>query len=353
MVSNRKINMLIFFFRDKNKKKWRQIIKEFTVLFIEKKKVPLYYISSLLYRENVNNYKDYLSLEEGNKLLSWSYSHGKEEIVLTENKLLFEELLVKNNIATPQIFFHNSKNKFAYKGRFLEIENKTDFISFLALFFKESNISRLFCKPKAGIKGQDIFIIDKTTYKSIDDSLVNALLSQDFIFQEVIQQHKSLNRINPSCINSLRIVTYKNEANQVEILAATVRLGRSGSIVDNTHAGGMVVGLNINNGKLKREGLQLIDNGGGIFYKHPETEVVFENFQIPFLNEVKKILTEASKLFKLPLLGWDVAITPEGPVLIEVNHNFFILFSDRFENGLKNNPVFNKLYKQVIEGQSQ
>lgn len=38
MVSNRKIKMLIFFFRDKNKKKWLQIIKEFTSLYISKKK---------------------------------------------------------------------------------------------------------------------------------------------------------------------------------------------------------------------------------------------------------------------------------------------------------------------------
>ena len=57
--------MLIFFFRDKNKKKWLQIIKEFTVLYFSKKRIPLYYISSLLYRENISNYKDYLSLEEG------------------------------------------------------------------------------------------------------------------------------------------------------------------------------------------------------------------------------------------------------------------------------------------------
>lgn len=87
---------------------------------------------------------------------------------------------------------------------------------------------------------------------------------------------------------------------------------------------------------------------GGVFYRHPETGIVFDGFQIPYFNEVKNIIIKASALFDLPLLGWDVAITPNGPVIIEVNHNFHLLSSDRMAKGLKNNPVFNKLYNQVI-----
>ncbi len=347
MISKRKKQMLLFFLRDKNKKKWFQIIKEFTALYVSKKELPLYYISNLLYRKNVSNYNDYLSLKENNRVLFWSDSHAKEEIVLAENKLLFEEILVKNNIPTPQIFFHNSKNRFTYKGDIFEIEAKNDFVSFLEKVFNEEKIESIFCKPIDGGKGENIFIIEKNTLEEIADNLFYLMLSKAFIFQELILQHEALKKINYSSINTLRIVTYKNKKNEVEILSGFIRVGRKGAIVDNAHAGGIVVPFNKETGKMCAEGLQLIDNGGGVFYKHPDTGIIFDNLQIPHYILVKKIVTKASSLFKFPFLGWDVALTPNGPIIIEANHDFHLLLSDRMEKGLKRIPSFKKLLEQI------
>ncbi|MGK0430756.1 MAG: hypothetical protein ACJARX_002435, partial [Psychroserpens sp.] len=99
--------------------------------------------------------------------------------------------------------------------------------------------------------------------------------------------------------------------------------------------------------KLYDEGLQLIDNGGGVYYKHPDTGIVFDNFQIPYYNEVIDIVTKASSLFKFPFLGWDVAITPNGPVIIEANHDFHLKLSDRMERGLKRKPSIKKLLEKL------
>ncbi len=347
MKSKRKKEMLLFFLRDKNKKNWFQIIKEFTTLCIIKKGLALYYISNLLYRKNVTNYNDYLSLKENKRLLKWSYSNGKEQVVLVKNKLLFEEFLVKNNIPTPQIFFHNSKNRFTYKGDIFKIENKNDFSSFLEKVFNVEKIECIFCKPIDGFMGENIFVLDKSSYRKIADNLVNLVLSKSFIFQELILQHETLKKINYSSINTLRIATYKNKKDESEILSGFIRVGRKGSIIDNAHAGGIVVPINKETGKMCNEGLQLIDNGGGIFYKHPDTEIIFDNIQIPHYIQVKEIVTKASSLFKFPLLGWDVALTPNGPVIIEANHDFHLLLSDRMEKGLKRNPSFKKLLEQL------
>ena len=347
MISKRKKQILLFFLRDKNKKNWFQIIKEFTILYISKKELPLYYISNLLYRKNVSNYKDYLSLKEQERLHLWSYSNAKEQIVLVKNKLLFEELLVKNNIPTAQIFFHNSKNRFTYKGDVFEIETKNDFFAFLEKVFNEEKIVHIFCKPIDGVMGENIFVIDKNTHRKIADNLINLVLSKAFIFQELILQHEVLKKINYSSINTLRIVTYKNKKNEVEILSGFIRVGRKGAIVDNAHAGGIVVPFNKETGKMCVEGLQLIDNGGGLFYKHPDTGIIFDNLQIPHYIQVKKIVAKASSLFKFPFLGWDVALTPNGPIIVEVNHNFHLLLSDRMEKGLKRIPSFKKLLEQI------
>ena len=347
MISKREKQILLFFIKDKNKKNWFKIIKECTNLFISKKELPLHYISNLLYRENVSNYKDYISLKENNRLLAWSHSHAKEQIILAENKLLFEELLVKNNIPTPQIFFHNSKNRFTYKSDIFKIETKNDFFSFLEKVFYEEKIVQLFCKPIDGGMGQNIFVIDRNTYRKITDNLINLLFSNAFIFQELILQHEVLKKINYSSINTLRIFTYKNEKNELEILSGFIRIGRKGAIIDNAHAGGILVPFNIKSGKMCAEGLQLIDNGGGIFYKHPDTGIIFDKLQIPHYIEVKKIVNEVSSLFKFPFLGWDVAITPNGPVIVEVNHDFHLILSDRMAGGLKRIPSFKKLLEQL------
>ena len=153
--------------------------------------------------------------------------------------------------------------------------------------------------------------------------------------------------MNSTSINTLRIVTYKNQKNEVEILSGFIRLGRKGAIIDNAHIGGIVVPFNKETGKVNAEGLQLIDNGGGVFYKHPDTGVIFENLQIPLYTEVQKIISKASSLFKFPLLGWDVALTPNGPIIIEANHDFHLLLSDLMEKGLKRSPTIKKLLEQI------
>ena len=347
MISKRNKEILLSFIKDKRKKKWFQIIKEFITLFFLEKRVPVHYITNLLYRKDISNYKDYLSLSENEKMLEWSHSHAKEQIAIVENKLLFEALLVKNNIATPQIFFHNLKKKFTYKNNIFEIENKKELFSFLEKVFNDLNVQCFFCKPIDGQMGQNIFILDKNTFRNSNDTIINLILSQAFIFQELILQHKSLNKINKYSVNTLRIVTYKNKESKVVILSGFIRLGRTDAIVDNAHAGGIVVSVNSETGKMKHEGVQLLDNGGGVFYEHPDTGIIFDNFQIPYFIQVKGIVAKAATFLNFPLLGWDVAITPNGPVIIEVNHKFHLFLSDRMENGLKRNPTFNKLLQQI------
>ena len=117
MISERKKQMLLFFLRDRNKKKWSQIIKEFMTLYINVKELPLNYISHLLYRKSVLGTIGIILVSKKTK----NYLNGlihmrRTKLYWVENKLLFAAFLSKENIPTPQIFLHNSKNKFTYKG---------------------------------------------------------------------------------------------------------------------------------------------------------------------------------------------------------------------------------------------
>lgn len=342
MRYNIRNQMFFSFLRDKNRKNVFKIIKELIILFFHKRALPTHYLTNLLYRKNISNYKDYLTFAESLKLLFYSIGHAPEQIDLVTNKFSAEEFLRENNIATTQTLFQNSKNKFLYNDEIFIIETKKDFFSFLNKVFSDVNIEKVFCKPIDGMKGQNVFILDRKTLYDTTDDLFDLVFSEAFIFQKLIVQHESLNKINNSSINTLRVVSYKNKSNEVEILSGFIRLGRKGAIVDNAHKGGIVVPFNKDTGRMGYEGLQLIDKGGGVFYEHPDTGIVFDNFEIPHYNEVKEMVIKASSLFNFPLLGWDVSITSKGPIIVEINHNFDLYLSDRMDRGLKNIPSFNE-----------
>jgi hypothetical protein len=54
--------------------------------------------------------------------------------------------------------------------------------------------------------------------------------------------------------------------------------------------------------------------------RHPETGVLFSRFKVPYWKEVLELAREAALAFRpLRTIGWDIAVTPTGPILIEGN----------------------------------
>ena len=75
--------------------------------------------------------------------------------------------------------------------------------------------------------------------------------------------------------------------------------------------------MSLDSGKL--EGLA-VDKGGNAHKCHPVTKVAFDGFEIPFRSEVLDIVDRGMDLCpEAGYVGWNVAITQHGPVLIEGN----------------------------------
>ena len=134
--------------------------------------------------------------------------------------------------------------------------------------------------------------------------------------EEVVKQHKDMNKLCDASCNTIRIMTFNNNGN-AEILWAGLRIGNGINSVDNFHAGGMATEIDLETGKLKRSAL---DKDLNEFTEHPKTKVKIKGFEIPYFDEVKKMVKEASlESDKILLVGWDVAITDKGPLIIEGN----------------------------------
>lgn len=149
------------------------------------------------------------------------------------------------------------------------------------------------------------------------------------ILEEFVVQHESISELNPSCLNTVRVVTVIDKFNEVNILAAAMRLGVDNDI-DNFHAGGIAVNIDIETGCLDGEGFKLSPSDPWWFVKHPSTQVVLDGYSLPHWELLIDTVKKASLVFpQARTIGWDVAITPNGISLIEGNHNWYKLIMEK------------------------
>lgn len=159
--------------------------------------------------------------------------------------------------------------------------------------------------------------------KTIDE-IVKKMSVGSWIIQNRFVQHSLLSKIYPHSVNTIRMVTVKDKQGAIYVFAAVLRIGAMGKEVDNYSQGGVIVDIDIETGKLSKFGFRKHTFGGrGV--KHPDTNFKYEGVEIPFFQEAMRCAKYFhSMLFDLHSIGWDIAISENGPVFIEGNDNWEI-----------------------------
>jgi len=345
-IGNIKTRIFVFL-NDKNKKNYLQILKEILVLTVVKKEIPLYYFAKFLYRKEIVDYRDYLSQKETRNIVRYIKPNDTTYINLVRNKLDFSYFLEEKQIATPKVIAHNIKNEFQLEDKIYKIFSHDDLHFFLEKIMNTSTDNQLFVKPFSEQGGKDCFILKNDTLEQVKKEHLQKILFGDFLFQECIKQHSTINAINPDTINSIRFNSCTNESGEVHILSAFMRFGRNGNVVDNGSSGGFYVAVDLETGELAHEGKQLMRFGGNVFYKHPDTKYNFSNFKIPFFKEACSLVCETAAFIPIKMLGWDIAITDKEPVLIEANDNFSLFVADIAYRGYLKHPLIKEINKKL------
>lgn len=144
-----------------------------------------------------------------------------------------------------------------------------------------------------------------------------------FIFQAAVEQHPNMRRITGDAVGTLRIVTIRTESG-VEVLYSLWKIPSPEAMSDNFwQAGSMVAEVDVGTGKVGK-----CKKGSGLDAEwvdtHPVNGETFLGYQIPHWETTKEIAMEAHKLFpEFGVFGWDIAITQDGPLIIECNANPF------------------------------
>ena len=137
------------------------------------------------------------------------------------------------------------------------------------------------------------------------------------LLQEAVIQHASLAELSPSAVNTLRILTLLKPSGQVEFPSILLKIARAGSLVDNVGAGGIAAHVDPSTAELS---LGFVWPAHDTFEVHPDSGVRIRGFKVPFLHECLSVAARAHQRLTSPrFLGWDVAVTPTGPTVLEMN----------------------------------
>lgn len=182
------------------------------------------------------------------------------------------------------------------------------------------NIGEVVFKPSLATKGEGVIKINVRNGISDKDGLsMEDLFNQyqkDFLIQETVHQHETMAALNPTSVNTIRILTYRSGMD-VLIVYAVVRIGREGQVIDNQSAGGMSTQIDAD-GRLCKYAFGV---AGDDMIERTDSGIVLEGYEIPSYKEAIEIVKKLH--YNLPLfdlVGWDIAICEDGePILIEWN----------------------------------
>ena len=188
-------------------------------------------------------------------------------------------------------------------------------------------------------RGISFYNTEKDIAKIIE--FLNNKTEKDYVVQEIVKQHESLNNIYSKALNTIRITTLLMD-DGVHILSSILRMGSGGSRVDNASNGGLSVGINPD-GSLNKFG-HILYKGTAVDH-HPQG-FVFEGFRISYFQDVIDTVNRlAQHIGNFRLVSWDMTVDKDGEViLIEANMRKGGIAIHQFNNG----PLFGDLTKRVL-----
>lgn len=219
--------------------------------------------------------------------------------------------------------------------RFLYIPDHTEDRAYR--FFREAGTCRYILKPDSEAFGrgisflyveEDTFTIEGTEerYQGRDGFhvLYDRLKQKNILAEEYIKQHEEMNNLFSNCVNTLRIHTVFLPSGHAETAGFSSMICGWGNSRHSNEVKNIRIGINPDGTLFPCGFLQTCDAYG---YKHisqatrhPDTGILFEKFRIPYWKEALKLAeSTAEKVPELTYIGWDIAISEAGPVIVEGN----------------------------------
>ena len=321
------------------KSKLRKLIDLFKWQLRERDFNRMYYAYGLNIKgRGVNDFigrREFLKIkdEKEKELKKRAGCENLEYEVVTKDKFIFNCFLQANNIPCAEIFGIIKNNVF------INTVNGEFGIKELLKLHKDFVLKNITLEASEGIF---VCIINANgiemngVYISID-SFIEKISNKIWLVQKLYISHLKLREINSSALNTTRIVTILKNSNP-EYLTGFQSFATGNAKTDTWGKGSVYVGIDIRNECLKKYGyFNPEDKNNSISDKHPDSGIIFTDFKIPYLKDAVNLCIRTHKLLYFNyVIGWDVAITDEGPVIIEANEKPGMNVVQCVDEGLRN-----------------
>ena len=251
--------------------------------------------------------------------MKWHY----DMCAVLKDKWIFSQICKAYNLSTPHTFgLLNMGNVMSQELKDLNSFLKRDFNVMFKPVDGACGIGIVHVRSIDGkliVKGKEISV------EQLKEMLGNG---RYLIQQFVSNQHEGMIKLYPDACNTLRI-TVARDGNETRVLGRMCMLGAHGTDCSNWHFGGVSVNIK-EDGTLDKYGFCKIDKK---VTAHPDTGVTFEGYKIPFFDEAVALAKRATECFYgFCSIGWDIAITTDGPIIIEGNDDWGIVAHQMVEN---------------------
>ncbi len=239
-----------------------------------------------------NERKTYLTRTKNNQIIK-KYNNSKE-FNKFDNKVIFNNLFKM------------------YLKRDYMVLNDHNLAEFKKFIAKNKTI---ICKPIDGSGGKGILKYEITKQSKIDTIYQEILQNNSNLIEQCISQHDEINKLYDGAVNTMRIFTFVTDNNDVVVLNSIFKIG-NGGVTDNFSSGSMYTFLD-DNGIILTPAIDQKDN---YFTEHPISKIKITGFKVPMYKEACQMVKEAALIIpSVRYVGWDIAITNDGPVIIEGN----------------------------------
>lgn len=246
--------------------------------------------------------------------------------ILSRNKFIAHKMLENTSVPKTQLYCYYQPEGIVADS--VEIASN---IEGVYRILKTKEVNACVVKTTESSHGDNVWVIKNIEYQDNDAFLTRfdekkIRLSEVFkenplIFESLVQQTKQFASFNESSVNTVRFMTTLYPDGSAKIIATFIKIGRAGKCVNNAGAGGNVdVCVDIETGEIK----YAILYGGWRKIKeidrHPDNGSLLNGIVIDNWENIKAEVIKFQQAFPYcKAAGWDIAITDEGPLVIEVN----------------------------------
>lgn len=268
--------------------------------------------------------KSFLGLNEQRFYLD--YLNPVKYYSLARNKYLAHKILEETGVRKSELYCY-----YQPEAHFIESKENACDLSSVICILKQRNVQSCVIKTTESSHGDNVWVINAIEYQGEDavmtrfdgeKVLLSSVLGDNaLLFESVVKQTKQFAAFNESSVNTVRFMTTLYPDGSVRIIATFIKIGRAGKCVDNAGGGGNVdVCVDIESGEI-RYAIQYdgwrniidIDN-------HPDNGTQLNGVIIENWHAIKEEVMKFQQAFPYcKAAGWDIAITDDGPVVIEVN----------------------------------